>query len=132
MRGAELAALVQPPPGCGLDGEACPVRDVLDRVGDKWSTIIIGLLASGPRRFGDLRRAIPDISQRMLTQTLRHLQRDGFLHRTVLPTSPPGTEYELTALGLAFTTPLFALIAWAQDNHASVRAARAAFEANGS
>jgi DNA-binding HxlR family transcriptional regulator len=125
----DLAALVRPPENCSFDAEACPVRDVLDRLGDKWSTIIIGLLSGGPRRFGELRRMIPDISQRMLTQTLRNLQRDGFLRRTVLPTSPPGTEYELTPLGVAFTGPLFALISWAQEHHAAVRAARVAFAA---
>ncbi|WP_298282191.1 helix-turn-helix domain-containing protein [Acidocella sp.] len=127
---AALAGLVRPPVECGFDAGACPVRDVLDRVGDKWSSIIIGLLSAGPRRFGELRRMIPDISQRMLTQSLRTLQRDGFLRRTVLPTSPPGTEYELTELGHAFTGPLYALISWAHENHGQVRAARAAFEAD--
>ena len=124
----DLTALLAPPQGCAFSPGDCPVRDVLDRIGDKWSTVIIGLLSAGPRRFGDLRRRIPDISQRMLTQTLRNLQWDGLVARQVLPATPPGVEYSLTTLGHSFTVPLQQLIAWAGSNHQAVRAARAAFE----
>ncbi len=77
----------------------CPVRDVLGQLGDKWSTLIIGLLGEKAHRFGELRRSIPDISQRMLTQTLKDLQRDGLVDRTVFATVPPSVEYKLTPLG---------------------------------
>src|SRR5438876_6150572 len=79
--------------------EACPIGDVLDRIGDKWSVLLLVYLKGGPLRFGALRREIGDISQRMLTETLRHLQRDGFISRTVYPTVPPSVEYALTDLG---------------------------------
>ena len=75
------------------------MRDVLDRIGDKWSTLILSTLARGPQRFSAVRRAIPDISKRMLTQTFRDLERDGLITRTVFPTKPPSVEYRLTPLG---------------------------------
>jgi DNA-binding HxlR family transcriptional regulator len=108
--------------------DACPVRDVLDRIGDKWSVLIVLTLAGQPHRFGALKRAVPDISQRMLTQTLRDLQRDGFLRRTVYPTVPPSVEYALTPLGESLLEPLQALVGWADAHHAEVREARARFE----
>jgi DNA-binding HxlR family transcriptional regulator len=77
----------------------CPVRDVLDRIGDKWSTLILVTLANGPHRFSAVQHAIPDISKRMLTQTFRDLERDGLIARTVFPTRPPSVEYRLTPLG---------------------------------
>jgi DNA-binding HxlR family transcriptional regulator len=77
----------------------CPVRQVLDQIGDKWSTLMLLSLSEKPYRFGELRRLIPDISQRMLTQTLRDLQRNGLILRTVFPTQPPSVEYRLTPLG---------------------------------
>lgn len=123
----DITAYVQPPQGAGFDAAHCPVRDVLDRVGDKWSSLILGLLSGGPRRFGVLRRLVPDISQRMLTQTLRNLQADGFVARTVIPSTPPGVEYRLTVLGESFIEPLQALMIWARQNHAAVRAARVKF-----
>ena len=106
----------------------CPVRGVLDQVGDKWSTLLVMILAEGALRFGALRCAVPDISQRMLTQTLRELQRDGLIARRVLPTQPPGVEYRLTELGLSLTAPLARLIGWANANHAKIRRARVAFD----
>ena len=109
----------------------CPVRDVLDRVGGKWCTLILQILGSGPLRFGALRRAVPDISQRMLTQTLRDLQRDGLVRREVFPTVPPGVEYSLTALGESLLDPVDRLVDWATAHHAAVREARAAFDAAG-
>ena len=107
----------------------CPVRGVLDQIGDKWSTLLVSILAGGPQRFGALRRAVPDISQRMLTQTLRDLQRDGLIARRVLPTQPPGVEYRLTELGQSLIGPLAGLIGWANANHATIRQARRAFDA---
>ncbi|MCR6644355.1 MAG: helix-turn-helix transcriptional regulator [Terricaulis sp.] len=90
----DVMAMVEASAAEGLD--ACPVRQVLDQVSDKWSTLIVMLLDESPLRFNALRRAIPDISQRMLTQTLRNLQRDGLVARAVFPTVPPGVEYSLT------------------------------------
>lgn len=104
--------------------EVCPVRDVLDRIGDKWSTLLIFTLAERKHRFGELRRAISDISQRMLTQTLRELQEDGLVARTVLPTTPPSTEYELTELGRSLIEPLTHLLRWAEANHGAIKEAR--------
>jgi DNA-binding HxlR family transcriptional regulator len=106
----------------------CPVRDVLDRVGDKWSSLIVRELHDGPRRFGALRRAIEDISQRMLTETLRHLQRDGFITRTVIPVTPPQVEYALTPMGQSLQRALGVLAEWSADNHESIRAARRQFD----
>lgn len=107
----------------------CPVRDVLDRVSDKWSTLMIITLAGGPHRFGQLHRAIPDISKRMLTQTLRDLERDGLISRHVFPTKPPSVEYRLTHMGLSLLEPLAALIDWADTTHADIVTARAAYDA---
>ena len=106
----------------------CPVRDVLDRIGGKWSTLILITLADRPHRFGELRREIPDISQRMLTQSLRDLQRDGLLTRTVYPTLPPSVEYGLTPLGRSLLDPLAALVQWANVNHAAIGSARKEFD----
>ena len=111
-----------------LFNACCPIRDVLDRVGDKWSALIVSELALGPRRFGMLRRSIMDISQRMLTETLRNLQRDGFLTRTVTPVSPPQVEYALTALGLSLKDALAVLAVWSASNHDAIRAARLAYD----
>jgi DNA-binding HxlR family transcriptional regulator len=85
-------------------------------------------LAERPHRFGELRRAVFDISQRMLTQTLRELQRDGLISRKVHPTTPPSVEYALTPLGRSLLEPLSHLIRWADDNHGAIRAARTKFE----
>lgn len=109
--------------------ENCPVRDVLDRIGDKWSFLLVLKLASTPQRFGQLRRAVPDISQRMLTQTLRDLQRDGLVSRTVFPTTPPSVEYRLTDLGQSLLGPMRALVRWADDHHAVIKKARGVFDA---
>ncbi|MCF3640548.1 helix-turn-helix transcriptional regulator [Rhizobium sp. TRM95111] len=106
----------------------CPVRDVLDKISGKWSSLMVFALADGPRRFSELRRLIPDISQRMLTQTLRDLQRDGYLTRTVYPTQPPSVEYRLTDLGRSFLTVLHPFVHWSAENHAAIRAARAAYD----
>lgn len=105
----------------------CPVRQVLDHIGDKWSTLIVMTLADGAMRFSQLRRAVPDISQRMLTQTLRDLQRDGLLSRTVHPTVPPSVEYRLTPLGASLLEPLAGLVKWADEHYESIRNARQEF-----
>lgn len=102
----------------------CPVRNVLGRLAGKWTTLVISTLESRPHRYGELRRAIPDISQRMLTQTLRDLQQDGLISRTVLPTAPPMVEYRLTPLGESFVGPLQQILTWAVDNQHTIRAAR--------
>lgn len=112
----------------GVNADSCPVRDVLDHLGDKWSTLLIMVLADGPRRFSAIRRAVPDISQRMLTQTLRDLERDGLLDRQVFPTKPPSVEYSLTPLGRSLLEPLAALVAWASASHPAIRASRAAHD----
>ncbi len=110
---------------------ACPaVREVLSRVGDKWSVLVIGLLGAGPRRFSDLRRGIEGISQRMLTLTLRGLERDGMVTRTVYPTQPPSVVYTLTTLGHTLLDPIKELAAWAEGNRLAIQEARARFDAD--
>ncbi|KKZ86067.1 transcriptional regulator [Rhizobium phaseoli] len=111
-----------------LDFSNCPVRDMMQQIGGKWSTLLLEVLAAEPRRFGELRRMLPDISQRMLTQTLRDLQRDGYIAREVFPTKPPSVEYSMTELGRSLYQPLSQLLNWAEANHDSVRAARSRFD----
>lgn len=117
--------------GVAMSRDDCPVRDVLDHIGGKWNSLMILALANGPMRFSQLRRFIPDISQRMLTQTLRDLQRDGYLIRTVYPTQPPSVEYALTELGQSLLVTLRVLVQWSQDNHPAIRRARSAFDGQG-
>lgn len=120
---------LSPQPRNMKDG-ACPaVREVLSRVGDKWSVLVTGLLGTGPRRFSDLRRGIEGISQRMLTLTLRGLERDGMVARTVYPTQPPSVEYTLTTLGHTLLDPIKGLAAWAAGNRLAIQEARARFDA---
>src|ERR1700676_2176100 len=92
------------------------VREVLNRVGDKWSVLIVSLLGDRPKRFNELRRTIEGISQRMLTLTLKGLERDGLVTRTVYPTIPPRVEYQLTALGRTLLKPIQAIAKWAEEN----------------
>ncbi len=107
----------------------CPaVREVLSRVGDKWSVLVVVLLKEGPQRFSELRRSIEGISQRMLTHTLRSLERDGLIKRTVYPTVPPRVDYELTRLGATLLEPVAALAAWADAHRTEIQAARARFD----
>lgn len=112
-----------------LDPARCSVRDVLDRIGDKWTTLILIVLAGGPRRFSEIHRIVPDISKRMLTQSLRVLERDGLATRHVFPTKPPSVEYRLSPLGVSVLSPLADLIDWAESNHAAIREARLRFDA---
>jgi DNA-binding HxlR family transcriptional regulator len=105
------------------------VSEVLARVGDKWTVLVVGLLGGGPMRFSELRRAIDGISQKMLTTTLRTLERDGFCTRTVFPSVPPRVEYELTELGRDLLVPVKALGEWAVANRERVDFARRRFDA---
>ncbi|HXH64631.1 MAG TPA: helix-turn-helix domain-containing protein [Mariprofundaceae bacterium] len=108
-----------------LSRNACPaVREVLNRVGDKWSVLIVALLGDGPKRFNELRRAVDGISQRMLTLTLRGLERDGLISRSVEPTIPPRVDYALTPLGCTLLDPIMSLAAWAEHNREAIQAAR--------
>lgn len=110
--------------------ESCPaVREVLNRVGDKWSVQIVALLGDGAMRFSELRRSIEGISQRMLTLTLRGLERDGLITRTVFPEIPPRVDYELTRLGSTLLEPLTALAEWASEYRTSIHEAREKFDA---
>jgi DNA-binding HxlR family transcriptional regulator len=126
----ELSAMFVQPSGAEPNPANCPVRDVLDQIGSKWSTLMLMVLWDQPRRFGALRRAIPDISQRMLTQTLRDLQRDGLVGRQVFGTVPPSVEYALTPLGRSLLEPLASLVQWAAAHHAAIQAARSEFDAH--
>ncbi len=119
------------PPPAALEGpgSACRARDVLDRVGDKWSVYVIGLLGDGPTRFTELHRHIEGISSRMLTVTLRGLERDGIVTRTVYPVVPPRVDYALTPTGRTLLETVRDLIAWADAHSAGIDAARAAYDA---
>src|ERR1700694_4393227 len=105
------------------------VRDVLDRIGDKGSMHAIALLDARPRRFMDIRRAVPDISQRMLTVTLRHLERDGIVRRTAYPTVPVTVEYCLTPLGTTLIHSVIALVRWTVEHEPEIAAARSTHDA---
>jgi DNA-binding HxlR family transcriptional regulator len=110
--------------------ESCKmVGEILGRIGDKWSVLVVMSLRDGPRRFSEIRRAIPGVSQRMLTLTLRGLERDGLVSRKVTPTIPPRVDYELTALGRSLQSPVIALGQWAMDNLPRIQAARSVFDA---
>ena len=111
-----------------LSGECQSVSEVLGRVGDKWTVLIVSLLGTGPKRFSDLRRSVDGISQKMLTTTLRNLERDGFCTRTVYPTIPPRVDYELTRLGRDLLLPVKALGDWAVANRDRIGAARRQFD----
>ena len=111
-----------------LPGNCAAVSGVLARIGDKWSVMIVMLLAAGPLRFNELKRMIGGISQRMLTLTLRGLERDGLVTRTVFPTIPPRVDYELTELGHSLKSPVDALGQWAMQNVARIETARAVFD----
>jgi DNA-binding HxlR family transcriptional regulator len=105
------------------------VSEVLARVGDKWTVLVVSMLGDGPKRFNELRRGLGSISQRMLTLTLRALERDGLLTRTVYPTIPPRVEYTLTKLGHSLLDPVSQLGLWARQNRAAIQGARQRFDA---
>ena len=104
------------------------VRDVLNRVGHKWSVLVVAMLRDGPKRFSEIRRSIEGVSQRMLTLTLRGLERDGLVTRTVEPTIPPRVDYELTKLGRNLLKPILALAAWAQEHGGDIHGARQRYD----
>ena len=112
-----------------LPGDCRAISDVLARVGDKWSVLVVTRLGDGPQRFNELRRSIGGISQRMLTLTLRGLERDGLVTRTVFPTIPPRVDYALTPLGRDLLQPVSALGDWALRNQAKIARARERFDA---
>lgn len=109
------------------EAEKCPVRDVLDRIGDSWSMLALLHLSQGPLRFTALKRAIGDISQRMLAKTLRTLEQDGLVSRKVYPTIPVAVEYALTKMGMTLLERFEPLVMWANENHAAIRKARAKY-----
>jgi DNA-binding HxlR family transcriptional regulator len=111
-----------------LPADCRAISEVLARVGDKWSVLVVTKLGSGTKRFNQLRREIGGISQRMLTLTLRGLERDGLVVRTIVPTSPPGVEYELTSLGRDLLQSVSALTAWAMRNQGKIEQSRARFD----
>jgi DNA-binding HxlR family transcriptional regulator len=111
-----------------LPSDCRAISDVLARIGDKWSVLVVSRLGDGPVRFNELRRAIGGISQRMLTLTLRGLERDGLVTRTIFPTIPPRVDYALTPLGRDLLTPVSALGAWALRNQPKIARAREAFD----
>jgi len=106
----------------------CPTRAVLDRIADKWTILVLGLLGNGPRRFSSLQREIDGISQKMLTQTLRGLERDGLIRRTVYPEVPPHVEYDLTVMGRTLFEPITAVSRWAQEHISEVTVAQQVYD----
>ncbi|MFN8375963.1 MAG: helix-turn-helix domain-containing protein [Anaerolineae bacterium] len=107
----------------------CPTRQVLDRIADKWTTLVMGLLEEKPKRFSELQREIVGISQKMLTQTLRILERDGLIRRKVYAEVPPRVEYSLTPLGETLCVHLAALRDWAENHIDAISAAQNAYDA---
>ncbi|SDR74687.1 winged helix-turn-helix transcriptional regulator [Microterricola viridarii] len=105
------------------------IKDVLARIGDKWSLLVIGMLDAGPQRFTALHRNVTGISHRMLTHTLRQLQRDGLVSRTSYPEIPPRVEYEVTPLGRTLIEPVLGLVRWADAHHDEIQQSRAAYDA---
>jgi DNA-binding HxlR family transcriptional regulator len=105
------------------------ISALLQRIGDKWSLLVVQTLGDGSKRFNELRREIPSISQRMLTLTLRNLERDGLVNRTVTPSIPPRVDYELTELGLSLQKPICGLVGWAMDHSDAIHAAQALYDA---
>jgi DNA-binding HxlR family transcriptional regulator len=115
---------------CAVGGRGAEIRDVLGHIGDKWALLIVGALSVGVRlRFTELQRHIPGISQRMLTVTLRHLERDGLVRRTLHAEVPPRVEYELTDIGTTLIEPARALGRWATGSYLGVLASREHFDA---
>jgi DNA-binding HxlR family transcriptional regulator len=119
MTSAEL-----PVPVTAEEYELCPVTSVLQRIGDKWTLLVLALLGRRPYRFNELHRSIRGISQRMLTRTLRSLEQDGIVQRRVFPTVPVSVEYSITDLGRSLLVPLSAVADWAVSHHAEMAAAR--------
>lgn len=106
----------------------CPTRKLLDRIGDRWTVLIVGALGEGPQRFGEIARRVDGVSQKMLTQTLRGLERDGLVRRTVFAEMPPRVEYALTPVGKTLREPLRALEDWAREYMADIEGARDVYD----
>ena len=106
------------------------ISTLLSRIGDKWTVLVVQTLGEGPKRFNELRREIPSVSQRMLTLTLRNLERDGLVSRTVTPTIPPRVDYALTELGRSLQKPICGLATWAMENVEAIHSAQARFDAD--
>jgi DNA-binding HxlR family transcriptional regulator len=113
-----------------LTGDCRAISEVLARVGDKWTVLVVNLMGSGPKRFSEIKREVGGISQRMLTLTLRALERDGLVTRTVTASIPPRVDYALTDLGRSLLAPVRALGAWALSNRQSIEEARRRFDAD--
>ena len=129
-RSAELERRMRDQGGHAGVADSCrPITDILTRVGDKWSVLVVMLLGNGTKRFNEMRRLIGGISQRMLTLTLRGLERDGLVTRTVFPTVPPRVDYALTDLGRSLLIPISALGMWAHGHRDAIDAARLEFDA---
>ncbi|WP_231929970.1 winged helix-turn-helix transcriptional regulator [Micromonospora coriariae] len=136
QRNSDVSALVQAELACAPgnvpftpgQARACTVREVLDRVGGKWSIGILVAASNGPVRFTELERHIEGISRRMLTLTLRNLERDGLLHRTVYPTVPPKVEYTATPMALELYESLVALTSWAERHRRAIAEARTRYD----
>jgi len=109
--------------------QPCPIRDVLDRIGDQWSLLVMTELQPGTKRFNALQRDIGDVSKQMLSRTLRRLEQDGLVRRTVYAEVPPRVEYDLTEMGQSFMEPMQALTRWADENHRDIVLARRSYEA---
>jgi DNA-binding HxlR family transcriptional regulator len=124
----DVTVLVPLEPYAHENSDCRGVASILARVGDKWSVFVIMLLGGGPRRFNEIKRMVGGISQRMLTLTLRGLERDGLVTRTVFPTIPPRVDYELTDLGRGLSQPVQALGMWAADHRTEIEDARARFD----
>jgi DNA-binding HxlR family transcriptional regulator len=114
-----------------LTGDCRAISELLSRVGDKWTVLVVNLMGSGPKRFSEIKREVGGISQRMLTLTLRALERDGLVTRTVTPSIPPRVDYELTDLGRSLLAPVQALGSWALSNRERIEQARRKFDAEG-
>ena len=110
------------------DTASCEIRDLLDRLADKWSLLVVELLGTGKHRFSELHREIDEISQRMLTLTLRHLERDGLINRTVHPVVPPRVDYELTPLGHSLLGAIEPLVTWTRANRDQIATARETYD----
>ncbi|MBF9133123.1 helix-turn-helix transcriptional regulator [Plantactinospora sp. S1510] len=125
-----ITSQVSPPAPVGPCGEGdCGIRDVLDRIGDRWTVLVLVELSKGVRRFRELQRAIPGISQRMLTLTTRRLCRDGLVERTAYPTIPPQVDYRLTAVGRSLADTVFGLADWSAAHKDTIAAARQRWDA---
>ncbi len=111
------------------EGGCRATREILERIGDKWTLYVVGALRGGPRRFNELKREVDGVSQRMLTLTLRGLERDGLVTRTVFPSIPPRVDYELTELGRTLLEPVAVLIHWVNSSRPAIEAAREHFDA---